>query len=77
MKSTFLTVTTERNLECMGSMVESQRHDPSRGARADWPREILKTTGTLERRFSAICICGERCPPVPRFVSKKLYGMMP
>ena len=28
-------------------MVESQMRDPSRGVRADWPRDILKT-GTLE-----------------------------
>ena len=36
-----------------GGIVERQKRDPSRGVRANWVREILKT-GTLEVQFPAI-----------------------
>ena len=40
-------------ISSVGGIFESRRRDPSRGVRADWPQEILKT-GTLEMRFPAI-----------------------
>ena len=36
-----------------GAMIESRRHDLSRGLPLDWLREVLKT-GTSEMEFPAI-----------------------